>query len=32
MDLSRIPNPVEKDYERVERYKQEFAYLGELKN
>ena len=32
MDLSRIPNPVKKDYERVERYKQEFAYLGELKN
>jgi len=32
LDLSRIPNPVEKDYERVERYKQEFAYLGELKN
>ena len=32
MDLSRIPNPVKKDFERVERYKQEFAYLGELKN
>ena len=25
MDLSRIPNPVKKDYERVEQYKQEFA-------
>ena len=32
MDLSRIPNPAKKDYERIERYKQEYAYLGELKN
>jgi hypothetical protein len=31
MDLSRIPNPVKKDYERVERYKQEFAYLSKSK-
>lgn len=31
MDLSRIPNPVEKDYKRVERYKQEFAYLSKSK-
>ena len=28
MDLSRIPNPAEKDYERIERYKQEYAYLS----
>ena len=31
MDLSRIPNPVEKDYERVEQYKQEYAYLSKSK-
>ena len=28
MDLSRIPNPAKKDYERIERYKQEYAYLS----
>lgn len=28
MDLSRLPNPTEKDYKRVERYKQEYDYLS----
>ena len=28
MDLSRIPNPVKKDYERIERYKKEYDYLS----
>jgi len=28
MDLSRIPNPTGKDYERIERYKQEYAFLS----
>ncbi len=28
MDLSRIPNPAKKDYERIERYKQEYTYLS----
>ena len=30
MDLSRIPNPTQKDCERVERYKSEYDYLGRL--
>ena len=30
MDLSRIPNPTQKDYERVERYKNEYDYLSRL--
>ena len=30
MDLSRIPNPTQKDYERVERYKKEYDYLSGL--
>ena len=30
MDLSRIPNPAKMDYERIERYKQEYDSLGEL--
>jgi hypothetical protein len=28
MDLSRIPNPAKMDYERIERYKQEYTYLS----
>ena len=28
MDLSRIPNPTEKDYKCIERYKQEYDYLS----
>lgn len=28
MDLSRLPNPTEEDYKRVERYKQEYEYLS----
>lgn len=28
MDLSRLPNPTEEDYNRVERYKQEYDYLS----
>ena len=28
MDLSRIPNPTQKDYERVERYKSEYDCLS----
>ena len=30
MDLSRIPNPTQKDYERVKRYKKEYDYLSRL--
>ena len=30
MDLSRIPNPTQKDYERVKRYKKEYDYLSKL--
>ena len=30
MDLSRLPNPTRKDYERVERYKKEYDYLSKL--
>ena len=30
MDLSRIPNPTQKDYERVKRYKKEYDYLSTL--
>ena len=30
MDLSRLPNPTRKDYERVERYKKEYDYLSAL--
>ena len=30
MDLSRISNPTQKDYERVERYKKEYDYLSTL--
>ena len=30
MDLSRIPNSTQKDYERVERYKKEYDYLSGL--
>ena len=30
MDLSRIPNLTQKDYERVERYKSEYDYLSRL--
>ena len=30
MDLSRIPNPTQKDYERVERYKKEYDHLSTL--
>ena len=30
MDLSRIPNPAKKDYERIERYKKEYDYLSGL--
>lgn len=30
MDLSRIPNPTQKDCERVERYKSEYDYLSRL--
>lgn len=29
MDLSRIPSPSPKDYERLERYKREFAFLSD---
>ena len=31
MDLSRIANPTEKDYARVERYKREYDYLSNSK-
>ena len=27
MDISRIPNPTEKDFERLERYKKEYNFL-----
>ena len=30
MDLSRLPNPTQKDYERVKRYKKEYDYLSTL--
>ena len=30
MNLSRLPNPTRKDYERVERYKKEYDYLSAL--
>lgn len=30
MDLSRIINPTEKDYERLERYRKEYNYLSSL--
>ena len=30
MNLSRLPNPTRKDYERVERYKKEYDYLSKL--
>ena len=30
MDLSRLPNPTRKDYERVKRYKKEYDYLSKL--
>ena len=30
MDLSRLPDPTRKDYERVERYKKEYNYLSAL--
>lgn len=30
MDLSRIPNSTQKDYKRVERYKNEYDYLSRL--
>ena len=30
MELSRLPNPTRKDYERVERYKKEYDYLSAL--
>ena len=30
MDLTRIPNPAKKDYERIERYKKEYDYLSGL--
>ena len=30
MDLSRLTNPVAKDFERVERYKKEYDYLSGL--
>ena len=30
MDLSRLPNPTEKDYERVARYKKEYDYLNKI--
>ena len=30
MDLSRLPNPTRKDYERVERYRKEYDYLSAL--
>ena len=30
MDLSRLTNPVTKDFERVERYKKEYDYLSGL--
>lgn len=29
MDISRIPNPTEKDFLRLERYKREYAFLKE---
>ena len=30
IDLTRIPNPAKKDYERIERYKKEYDYLSGL--
>ncbi len=30
MDLSRLPNPTEKDLARVERYKKEYEYLSSI--
>ncbi|HIT96638.1 MAG TPA: GTP pyrophosphokinase [Candidatus Aphodousia faecavium] len=30
MDLSRIPNPTEKDFERVEKYKKALAFLRSI--
>ena len=30
MNLSRLPNPTRKDYERVKRYKKEYDYLSKL--
>ena len=30
MDLSRLPNPTEKDYEWVARYKKEYDYLNKI--
>lgn len=31
MDLSRLPNPEEKDFQRLERYKQEYEYLSRIR-
>lgn len=30
MDISRLPNPTEKDYKRQERYRKEYDYLSNL--
>lgn len=31
MDLSRLPNPEEKDFQRLERYKREYKYLSRIR-
>ncbi|MDO4789430.1 MAG: phosphohydrolase [Porphyromonas sp.] len=31
MDIQRLSNPSEKDYQRLERYKEEYAYLSQEK-
>ena len=30
MDIQRLPSPTEKDYQRLERYRQEYAYLTQI--
>jgi len=30
MDIRRLPSPTEKDYQRLERYRQEYAYLTQI--
>lgn len=30
MDIQRLPHPTAKDYFRIERYKQEYAYLNQI--
>lgn len=31
MDIQRLPYPTEKDYQRLERYRQEYEYLSQIK-